>query len=65
MTPQTQKPLKPAPRPWIHQLDPDLQKRLREASLTTLEDFKNIRNEVIWIQEQRRTAADRRRDGGS
>jgi hypothetical protein len=44
---------KPAPIAKIHQLDPDLQKRLSEIHLTSLDEFRAVRKEVQQIQELR------------
>lgn len=44
----------PMPTPLkIHQLDPDLQARVRGLTLTTLSDFKAMAQQIRSIQESR------------
>ncbi len=44
-----------APALKVHQLDPDLQLRVRELSLTTLGEFRAISRQIRAIQESRWT----------
>jgi anaerobic glycerol-3-phosphate dehydrogenase len=41
----------------IHQLDPDLQLRVKELSLTTLGEFRAMARQIRAIQESRWTRA--------
>jgi hypothetical protein len=49
----------------IHQLDPDLQLRVKELSLTTLGEFRALARQIKAIQESRWTLLKREQESGN